>query len=391
MKKNLLYIFSVSLIAAMLSVMSFAQDSRVVSAAGDKYVISAKAGGVNYVEGRVNITRKAGKSGYLLKGDEVEIGDIIATGSEGKAEILLNPGSYIRLAENSQFEFLSTSLDDLKLKVVRGSAMLEVFADDEFAVAVITPTARFLAVKTGVYRIDVTANGSSTISVWKGEARIGDEDSTKVKKGRTATISGSRVSIEKFDRDEKDSFEIWSKDRSKELAKINSRLQRNGLRNTLLTSFNNGRWNMYNSFGLWVYDPLRGMWCFLPFGYGWSSPYGYGYGFDIWDCRLPRAVYTQPPPPSSIGGGGNTTTGSPGTPADRTDINEERRRRVITPPFQRVDKTDRGRDSGFDGGFPSERKLDPTRIESTPVRTSPPSSNPVSTPETRPIRPGKDN
>jgi hypothetical protein len=38
----------------------------------------------------------------------------------------LNPGSYIRLAENSSFEFLTTSLDDLQLKLSDGSAMLEV-------------------------------------------------------------------------------------------------------------------------------------------------------------------------------------------------------------------------------------------------------------------------
>ena len=34
---------------------------------------------------------------------------------------------------------------------------------------------------------------------------------------------------------------------------------------------------MYNSFGLWVFDGSRRNWCFLPFGSGWGSPYGYSY------------------------------------------------------------------------------------------------------------------
>ena len=49
------------------------QDTRVVSAAGDKYLISAKAGGVNFTEGRVVISRNDGRGGQLLKGDEIQI------------------------------------------------------------------------------------------------------------------------------------------------------------------------------------------------------------------------------------------------------------------------------------------------------------------------------
>ncbi|MCV5132938.1 FecR family protein, partial [Escherichia coli] len=80
-----------------------AQNETLRAAAGDKWMISARAGGVNYVEGDVAVVRSNARSGRLLKGDMVEIGDRVSTGTSGKAEILMNPGSYIRLAGNSAF------------------------------------------------------------------------------------------------------------------------------------------------------------------------------------------------------------------------------------------------------------------------------------------------
>ncbi len=300
MKKNFMYIFAVSAIALLLSSFVVAQDDRAVSAAGNLYVISANAGGVNYVEGKVNFAQNSGKSGYLLKGDALEVGDKVSTGTDGKAEILLNPGSYVRLAENSNFEFTNTSLDDLQVKLTGGSAMFEVITDDEFKFSVNTPKAQFKIVQSGVYRVDVLSEGSGKIAVWKGKAEIGEGNATIVKGGREARIINGQVAVAKFDRDEKDSFADWSKTRAKELAKVNSRLERNSLRNSLLNSYNRNGWNLYNSYGLWVFDRFSGSYCFLPFGYGWSSPYGFGFGRDIWYFRLPPIIHN--PPPGNTGG-----------------------------------------------------------------------------------------
>ena len=74
MKKNLFYIFSVGLIVGLFSALGFAQENRLTdSETASRYVVSAKPGGVNYVEGKVAVARKVGKSGYLLKGDNLEI------------------------------------------------------------------------------------------------------------------------------------------------------------------------------------------------------------------------------------------------------------------------------------------------------------------------------
>ncbi|HEX9960328.1 MAG TPA: FecR family protein, partial [Pyrinomonadaceae bacterium] len=191
-KQGFLRFFVLSAIGLSLIVTgAFAQterDTRAINAASSIYVISAKAGGINFVEGKVAVARKTAKSGYLLKGDELEIGDVVSTGAGGKAEILLNPGSYVRLGENTDFEFVDTSVENLKVKVNRGSVIFEVIADDEFRVAVTTPGADFYVVKSGIYRVDVLSDGAGKIEVWKGLAEIGDGRSEPLKKGQSATV-----------------------------------------------------------------------------------------------------------------------------------------------------------------------------------------------------------
>jgi hypothetical protein len=335
MKQGFLRIFVLSVVGLLSVAAAFAQqterEKRSINAAGSIYVISAKAGGVNLVEGKVAVARKDAKGGYLIKGDELEIGDKVSTGADGKAEILLNPGSYVRLGENTDFEFVTTSLENLKVKINRGSAIFEVIAADEFRVSVVTPKADFYVVKSGVYRIDILSDGAGKIEVWKGAAEIGDGKSAPLKKGQAATVTGDETSIAKFDRGEKDVLENWSKERAKDLAKINSKLDKTSLRSSLLGA--SSGWNIYNSFGLWVYDPRFRGFCFLPFGYGWSSPYGYWFGRDLWDVHLPWVYYYPPNPNTNPPVTQNPTANQ----TDRTPRNPNQmdRSRAL-PPFTRV-------------------------------------------------------
>lgn len=375
MKKNLLTILAISAMVFLISATAlFAQDERTVSASASKYVISAEAGGVNYVQGRVVVMPKTGRSGHLLKGDTVKVGDRIMTSEDGKAEILLNPGSYIRLGGNSSFEFTDTSLENLQLKLYNGSAMFEVITSDDFTFAVNTPKASFNIVKSGIYRIDVLTDGTGKIEVRKGQALIGDDEDAKIKKGKTATVDRDDVAVAKFDRGERDDLENWSRDRAKELDKINDRLERDSLRNTLINGFGANSWNLYNSFGLWVYDPFWGSYCFLPFGYGWSSPYGYTFGRDIWWFKLPRYIYTQQPP--------RNPTGPVNSPNPNGKTREDRR---IIPPFEKIDRASRGGRLPTGGGNPNNVDMFPTRTtpginpsQTAPSETRKPSQPPLS-------------
>jgi hypothetical protein len=379
MKKNLLTIFSVGTFLFALSLFTFAQESPTDSPKAGKYVISAEAGGVNYVEGKVAIARKIGRTGLLLKGDSVKVGDRVSTDETSKAEVLLNPGSYIRVGGNSSFEFVDTSLENLKISLIRGSAIFEVITTDGFTFAVNTPKASFNVVKSGVYRIDVLEDGNGRIEVWNGKAQIGENEDAIVKKGKTATTGGENVAVARFDRGERDSFEDWSRQRAKELAKANDRLERNSLRNTLISGFDSRGWNMFDSFGLWVYDPFWGSYCFLPFGYGWSSPYGFSFGRDLWYYRLPQYIYYQPP--VRINTPNNNPTGTVNNPNNSGGSTREVRP-VLTPPYQRVDQDNgRGREREeveFPGSFPT-RRTSPTVFppQSTPTKSTDSETTPV--------------
>ena len=374
MKHHTERFLTISLFVVFLCGVGQGQNATLSAAAGDRYVISAKAGGVSFVEGTVSVSRKVGRSGLLLKGDELQIGDRVSTARDGKAEILLNPGSFLRLGGDSQFEFITTSLDDLQLKLYQGSAILEVFAAEEFTVAIASPQSNYVLVQTGVYRIDAGV-GASSLRVWKGAARV-DGSEKLVKSGRTAALAGA---IGKFDRDERDAFDTWSKERGKDAAKSSQRLKRDGMRTELMRSFLGRRWNMYDSFGLWVFDPFARGYCFLPFGYGWSSPYGYGYGTYIGWYNLPQVIYAPPlqirtprdirvQPGQGNPGAPVTTANSPSTTADVS----EKRQRATMPPFVRMQETMGG---GGGGRFDPNGTMQPgTRSDTSSLPTYTPST-----------------
>lgn len=369
-KKSLRFVFCVG-IAMMTGFSAFAQSSRVTSAAGDKYVISARAGGVNYTEGTVTVTRTNGRSGQLIKGDELEIGDRVSTAENGRMEVLLNPGSYMRVGANTNFELKTTSLDDLKIRIDSGTAMFEVFADNEFKVSVVSPKGRVTLVESGVYRIDVDKNGGATISVWEGRAELGDVAKTEVRKGRAGAIFLNTATVEKFDREDKDELVAWSKARGKQLAKTSASLKNRAIRGLLINSFNSGQWGMYNSFGLWVFDSAFGGSCFLPFGRGWYSPYGYGYGFGIGWYNLPPVIYYAPTVTNTpnIYGPKTRTRAIDTMPGDSSSMTRDRGAR---PPFSQMENNS---NSGTRDNSPIRSIPDYStdrQPSSAPVYTAPP-------------------
>jgi hypothetical protein len=369
MMKRFIYVFLGSLIGILFVAAVQAQDGWMGDVR-DKYLISAKAGGVNFVEGTVTVVANDGSSGRLTKGDQLEVADRVTTGANGKAEILLNPGSYARLGVNSSFEFATTSLDDLELKLGSGSAIFEVFASKDFKVTINTPKARMFLIQSGVYRVDVLPDGVGRISVIKGRAQLDDNALTIVKGGGQATLSGRAAQLAKFDSDNADQLDAWSKARAKELARISRRVETASMRSSLLNSFSANRWNMFGSFGLWAFDPFWGSYSFLPFGYGWNSPYGYGFGPCIYNYNLPPVVYMPPVYNPGTGGGAGT---------QNTPVQNPRGAGVpkpplsIAPPFAVIQSDPKSGGSITGGG----RTITDTR---TDVNTGAPVFSPASVP-----------
>ena len=319
-----------SITIAVLSVTSVAQNR-------ERFGISAKAGGVNAVLGRVMISRKDQQPQLLASTDSLVAGDVVTTGSMANVEVLLNPGSYLRLGENSEFELKNTDLDNLQLKLTKGTAIVEVTGVDNlnFQIPVETPLATFTILRSGLYRVTVQPD-SAELAVQKGRASFGNTREALVKSGKKVTFTNGVATVAKLGKD-KDSFDVWSKQRAELLARANERLSGRQLNGYLATFRDTGLWGAPR-FGLWTFSSRMGCYTFLPFFYGWSSPYGHYYGsyFDIYYWR---------------GGGWGNGNLSPGTSG--TIVNNTR------PPSG-------SNGNGSPGGSPAPSYVPP--VSQTPMR-----------------------
>jgi hypothetical protein len=264
----------------------------------EKFVVSAKAGGVNSVTGGASMRHGNTEWSQLTIKEDLEAGDVVKTGVDGRVEMLLNPGSYMRIGENAEFELADNSLENLEVRLIRGTAIVEVTGDDdeELFIGITTPHTRMSIVRRGLYRVSVVPGDNTELIVRKGRVML-EGSHTKVKGGNKVVFSSNSFSVAKLeDADKKaaDTLDSWSKDRSKMLANENSRITDRTL-NSLARGFGGG-WFASSLFlpgrsGFW-FRSGGSCYTFLPFYGRFGSPYGGGYsrsfftgGFGGWGAR----------------------------------------------------------------------------------------------------------
>jgi len=257
----------------------------VVGQNREKFVISAKAGGVNSVLGRVNLQKKGLPQSELLTAQtDLNAGDIVDTGRSGRVEILLNPGSYLRAAEGTRFELTDNSLEHLTVTLLQGSAIVEATGanDVNTEIAINTRHTRMALVKRGIYRFNV--NGEQTeLLVLKGKAIVNGNESNPVRGGQKAMLTSGPVVTAKLDKKDQDDFDSWSRNRAELLARANSRIPARAL-NSYLSSLDNdwGFMGFSGRHGLWLFNSRWSCYTFMPFYAGWGSPYGPGYASQFY-------------------------------------------------------------------------------------------------------------
>ncbi len=77
--------------AALVALVAFATFAQGQNR--ERFGISAKAGGVNAVTGRVSVKSTGQKSRLLNSRDDLASGDIVTTSLGSQVEVLLNPGT----------------------------------------------------------------------------------------------------------------------------------------------------------------------------------------------------------------------------------------------------------------------------------------------------------
>jgi FecR protein len=296
----------------------------------EKYVISAKAGGINAVTGQASVHAK-GESDWqqLMVTDDLEAGDRVRTASDGRVEILLNPGSYLRVGGNSEVELSNNSLANLEVRLLRGTAIVEATGSDgmELMINISTPHTSLVIVRQGLYRLNVVPGDATELIVRKGRVILNDSH-TKVKGGNKVVFSANTVSVAKLSNEEKknkEEVEVWSKERAETLAKANRRINDRML-TSAFASYRDSDRSLFGgglrSSGLWFFNSRAGCYTFLPFFYGWGSPYGSSYSTSIytgvWNGgRVSNGATNNWPAPTTGGVFPGTSTGpaNPGSPA----------------------------------------------------------------------------
>ena len=277
----------------------------------EKFVISAKAGGINAISGQVGVhSRGNGDWQQLSITDDLNTGDRVRTDFDGRVEILLNPGSYLRVGGNSEVELLDNTLENLEVRLLRGTAIVEATgADDlDLNIGISTPHTKLAIVRHGLYRLSVIPGDATELIVRKGRVILSDSH-TKIKGGNKVVFSATNVSVAKLTKEEKklkdkEEVDVWSKQRAETLAKANRRINDRMLNSAFASFRDNDPWSR-GRLGFWFFNTHARCYTFLPFFYGWRSPYGNSYSNSVYY----NPSYNYYPRPNVRPNTGNTNGG----------------------------------------------------------------------------------
>jgi FecR protein len=249
----------------------------------------ARPGTLNYIEGQASIEGRA-VTPNSVGNTVLESGQYLST-ANGKAEILLTPGVFLRLGNDSTVQMVSPNLTKTEVRLERGHANVE--ADQLYKQNIILidlKNGQTQLLQNGLYTFDAD---SSTVRVFDGKAAAfrgenlqADIKPIDIKGGRELALTGEAVKPQHFDKNKsEDDLYHWSSLRSEYLGEANVGLAEEYAG---VSGFYPG-W--YWAGGPYGYTWLPGDGLFWnPYGYGFYSPY-YLYGGGFIYGRFGRGGY----------------------------------------------------------------------------------------------------
>jgi hypothetical protein len=276
-------------IATAVAILAFA----VVSASAQP-IISAKSGIIASVEGKFLINKEEVQSS-VTHFPEVKEGAVLST-EDGRVELMLPPGFMLRMGENGALKMLGTRLIDTRVELQAGSSIVEVDQQSQDYNVNLAVKDRIVNLsKVGVYRFD---SDPARIKVFHGMAtvQIGDQ-SVLVGTGRMLALTGDSPTVEKFDVEQTDALDNWSRRRAEAMALANVSGAKYGNNNPQQRS-GGGSWSYNPYFDMYTYIPMNGTMCNPYYGLCYYSP------MTAYNTFYRQPVYTAP---AGFGGGGSGT------------------------------------------------------------------------------------
>jgi hypothetical protein len=249
----------------------------------------ARPGTLNYIEGQASIEGRP-LSPNSVANTTLQAGQVIAT-ANGKAEILLTPGIFLRLGDDTTVQMVSTDLTHTEVRLEQGRANVEVdqiYSQNTILLDLNKGQTQLL--KPGLYNFDAA---TSTVRVFDGKAAVypgadlqANIKPVEVKGGHQLVLNGEPLKPQGFNKDQAqaDPLYKWSSLRSQYLGEANLGLAQE------YEGYPGFYPGWYWAGGPYGYTWLPGDGLFWnPFGYGFYSPFylrgggfiygGYGRGF----------------------------------------------------------------------------------------------------------------
>jgi hypothetical protein len=239
----------------------------------------AMPGTLNYVEGQASIGDQQ-LSSHEVGTADLQNGQVLETGN-GKAEVLLTPGVYLRIGSNSAVKMVSTNLTDTQVALRHGEAMLEVdqlYNENDLRIS--QPGADTRVLKAGLYDFDAS---NQRVRVFDGKAAVSADDrNVTVKKNHELALNAPKLKAKAFDKKQvaqNDDLYRWSSLRSEYLSEANvdaaQRYYANGW-------YGPGWWGPG-----WYWDPWFDGFTFIPGGGFFYNPFGWGFYSPLVVWRAP--------------------------------------------------------------------------------------------------------
>jgi hypothetical protein len=239
-------------------------------------VISAHSGLIHFSDGSVflddqRLEQKTGKFDQMNNGSELRTQD-------GRAEVLLTPGTFLRVGANSAIRMLSNQLDDTRVELLSGSAVLNQGSDTlaSTSVTILYNLDQVHIKKAGIYRFDAEP---PQVKVESGDVEVTAEGKTvEAGEGYVVPFEG-KLAARKLLTDSAankpgDDLDNWSAARGNSVEENNQNAAATSDLSGVIDGWQNNPDAVLQSLGIPPYIP--GMSSMVPPpGYG---AYGYGSG-----------------------------------------------------------------------------------------------------------------
>jgi len=259
---------------------AFALISPGLSAAQERYPSVAR---ISFVSGPVSYSRGDDPDEWddAIENVPLTIGDRIYAPEDGRAELQLPSGNFVRLAPRSYFSALNLSDDIKQFYLGEGASSFNIrrLRSDE-VIEIDTPNVSVTLDQPGRYRIAVDENGNSRISVRRGRVIVAAS-------GRQITVENSEIRIYGTDSPRyeivglpaTDAFDRWVAERDDRFDRAYSGASRYASEEIIgvedLSDY--GRWENIPEYGYaWTPSVVAAGWA--PFSVGrwfWQDPWGW--------------------------------------------------------------------------------------------------------------------